>query len=85
MNEEIIFKKNKLVLLSKLLKDVKNIYNEEKGRELETYKLRTQRKFLETIFEEEAVDKYINRLQNILTKHNLKKQINEEIINDDEV
>jgi hypothetical protein len=85
MNEEIIFKKNKLVLLSKLLKDVKNIYNEEKGRELETYKLRTQRKFLETIFEEEAVDKYINRLQNILTKHNLKKQISEEIINDDEV
>jgi len=74
MNEKIEISKNKLVLLSKLLKDVKNLYKDVEGKELLRYKYKTQRKMVETIFDEEAIDTYIEKLKNTLYKHSIKKQ-----------
>jgi|AntAceMinimDraft_18_1070375.scaffolds.fasta_scaffold01202_16 valyl-tRNA synthetase len=74
MNETIIIKKNKLVLLSKLLKDVKNIFKEIKGKELLTYKYNVQRKMIETLFDDEVIDKYIDNLKHKVYTNDIKKQ-----------
>ena len=75
--KDVVISKNKMVLLSKLLKDVKNSYKELDGKELMVYKFTTQRKFIETIMESESLDKFIDSLKNRNYKLKLKEQISE--------
>ena len=79
--EKITISKDKLVLLSKLLKDTKNLYKDVEGKELVAYKYKTQRRMIETLFDETAIDKYIDKLKDGLYKASIKKQAGE-LIND---
>jgi hypothetical protein len=63
-----------LVLLSKLLKDTKNLYKDVEGKELLVYKYKTQRRMIETLFDESVIDKYIDKLKDGLYKESIKKQ-----------
>jgi len=84
MIKNIEINKNKLVLLSKLLKDVKNIYKNVEGKELLVYKYKTQRRIVETIFTDKALNIYIDKLKNILYKEAIKKQAEGKIENYEE-
>ena len=66
--EMITISKDKLVLLSKLLKDTKNLYKDVEGKALLTYKYKTQRRMIETLFDDTAIDKYIDNLKDKLYK-----------------
>ena len=79
MNEKelITISKDKLVLLSKLLKEMKALYKDVEGRELLVYKYQTQRRIVETFFEEKNVDEYIDNLKERLYKARLKEQVKE--------
>ena len=78
--EMITFSKDKIVLLSKLMKEIKNVYAEQKGKELLIYKYRVQRKLLESMLDEKAINKYITTIKENLNKEELKKQIKQEHI-----
>jgi len=84
MKEQITISKDKLVLLSKLLKDTKNLYKDVEGKELVAYKYKTQRRMIETLFDEEAIDGYIDKLKDKLYKDTIRKQAGEKIGNDEE-
>ena len=75
---QITISKNKLILLSKLIKDLKNEYKEQKGKEKMIYKLRTQRRLIETFFDEDYINTYIDSLKQRIANINLKKQLKEE-------
>lgn len=77
MTEKLDVSKDKLVVLSKLLKELKNLYREEDGKELMTYKLKVQRRMVETFFDVDAIDTYINKLRTAIHKKKLKQQITE--------
>jgi hypothetical protein len=62
VNEKIVFNKNKLVLLTKLFKDVKN-KKVEQGDEETAYKYRLQRRVLETLLQDDGVDKLIDKMK----------------------
>ena len=76
--ENVVISKDKLVLLSKLLKEMKAVYKEMEGKELLVYKFQTQRRLVETFFEEKNIDDYIDNLKERLYKSRLKKQVKEE-------
>jgi len=85
MTKEMIkISKDKLVLLSKLLKDTKNLYKDLEGKELVAYKYKTQRRMIETLFDEEAIDGYIDKLKDKLYKERIRKQAGEQIGNKEE-
>lgn len=81
--ERIILTKNKLVLLSKLLKEVRALYPKDEGKEIMRYKLKTQRNVVESFNSGIDIDKWINRCKGTIRKHALKQQITEN--EDDEV
>jgi len=58
--EVITINKNKLVLLSKLLKDIKNLSKEKNEKEAKKYII--QRRIVESLFNEEALNKHITTL-----------------------
>ncbi len=76
--ENVVISKDKLVLLSKLLKEMKAVYKEMEGKELLVYKFQTQRRIVETFFEERNIDDYIDNLKERLYKAQLKQQVKEE-------
>lgn len=82
--EKIIISKDKLVLLSKLLKDTKNLYKDVEGKELLVYKYKTQRRMVETLLDESVIDNYIDKLKDKLYKDSIKKQAGEQIGKDEE-
>jgi len=84
MKEMITISKDKLVLLSKLLKDTKNLYKDVEGKELVAYKYRTQRRMIETLFDDTAIDGYIDKLKDKLYKEFIRKQAGEKIGKDKE-
>jgi hypothetical protein len=83
MTEKLEVSKNKLIVLSQLLKEMKNLYREDEGKDLLVYKLKTQRRMVETLFDVDAVDLYINKLRTAIHKKKLKQQITD--FEDDEV
>ena len=85
MIENIEISKNKLIVLSKLLKEMKNLYREDEGKELFTYKLKIQRRMVETMLEEENIDVYINKLRTAIHKKKLKQQITDFEDDDEEM
>jgi len=79
MNKEMItISKDKLVLLSQLLKEVKNQCSEIQGKELTTYAYKSQRAIVETILND-AVDKTIDTLKRFQAKEQLKALAKEDI------
>ncbi len=74
----ICISKDKLVLLSKLLKDLKNEFVDTVGKEKQVYKLRVQRRIVETLFDDLHINKFIDGLKQKLSNINLKKQLLEE-------
>jgi len=78
-NAVLHIKKNKLVLLSKLLKDNKNIYKELDKNALSIHKFVSQRKIVEMCISEDAIDKYITRLENDYKKQLLNKEVKQKI------
>ena len=64
--EVITINKNKLVLLSKLLKDIKNLSKEKNEKEAKKYTI--QRRIIESLFSEEALNKHITTLTKKIKK-----------------
>jgi hypothetical protein len=81
--KEIKISKGKLVLLSKLLKDLKNLCVDVKGKELEGYRYKTQRQLIEVIFDDERLNQFIDSLNRKLKKELLKQQVRQEIQNEE--
>jgi hypothetical protein len=75
--ETIVISKDKLVLLSKLLKEMKDLYTGVEGKELLSHKFKSQRRIVETLFEDKSINDYIDNLKDRLYKAKLKAQIKE--------
>lgn len=65
-NKQILLSKNKLVLLSKLLKDVKNSLPNNDKKEEKIKKLNIQRRMVEILISEQKLDKMISKLSDKL-------------------
>ena len=79
----IVMSKNKLVLLSKLLKEVRAVIKGREGKELMSYKLKTQRNTIESLCSENGLNKWVDRCKATLNKQILKTQIKDDV--DDEI
>lgn len=75
----ITISKDKLILLSRLLKDMKETYRDVEGKELLVYKFQTQRRMVETFRDTENIDAYIDNLKERLYKARLKQQVKDNL------
>jgi len=73
--KNIIINKNKLVLISKLIKDLKHEYINIADKELIRYKLNIQRKLIERLFNDDSINKMIDNLNNQINKAKIKNQL----------
>jgi hypothetical protein len=75
MTEKIVtHTENKLAMLCQLLKEMKHINRDIEGKSLEAYKYESQRKIVETIINEGSLDNRIDKLKNMIKKHNMREE-----------
>ena len=82
---DVIITRNKLVLIGKLLKTLKELMttNNENPSKIVLYKINVQKKMIESLLHDNALDSFIDTLRRKIDKEKLRIEIDENIDEED--